>query len=314
MTKTIDTLVQDIYHLLEASPKDGGIKVPKKLMTQFSKRVLEMAERRFDFNKENDIRERPTLRISNVGKPCERQVWYGIHQPMDSIPFRGQELVKFMYGDLTEELILFLAEAAGHKVEGQQDRLEVEGVVGHRDAVIDGVLVDVKSASQFAFKKFQEGLKLEDDNFGYIGQLQTYLEGSQDDPIVTNKDRCAFLVFDKTLGHICLDIHERMKDVDIRAITRRKVEVMNSEEIPERRYAPIEDGYTKAGSFYANGNMKLAFQCGYCSFRNVCWPNHRIFLGSKGPLYLTHVEKEPRMVEIDFKGNLINKETLEISG
>lgn len=304
----IETLVEDIHALLETDPKTGEIKLPKKLINQFKKNMGDMLERRFLDTTQYGSRN--TLRISNIGKPCERQVWYGIHQPDDAIPFRGQEYMKFMYGDITEELILFLCEAAGHSVEGQQDRLEVEGVVGHRDAVIDGMLVDVKSASQYSFQKFQKGLKLEDDNFGYIGQIQTYLEASQDDPLVTEKDRCAFLVFDKSLGHIHVDIHQKM-DVDIREITRRKKETMDKDTPPERKFAPIPDGYTRQGKFYANGNEKLPFNCGYCAFRNVCYPDHRTFLGSRGPLYLTKVEKEPRMIEIDREGNQINAEQLD---
>lgn len=309
MGKQIDSLVDDIYALLETdqTDKEKAVTIPKKLINDFKRRVGEMVERRFA--NEEDFGNRNTLRISNIGKPCERQVWYSIHEPEGKVPFRGQEYMKFMYGDMTEELALFLAEAAGHKVEGRQDRLEVEGVIGHRDAVIDGVLVDVKSASQFAFKKFQDGLTLKDDNFGYIGQLQTYLEASQNDPLVTDKDRCAFFVVDKSLGHLHLDIHKRL-DVDIPAITRRKVEVMAQDTPPERAFEPIEDGYTKQGTFYPNGNLKLPFQCGYCSHRITCHPNHRVFLGSRGPLYLTHVAKEPRMVEVDFEGRQVNAEKL----
>lgn len=308
MTKTIDSLVEDIYNLLEVDPTKESVKIPKKLLNEFKKNCGDLIERRF--MSEENFGNRNTLRISNVGKPCERQVWYGIHHPEDKIPFRGQEYMKFIYGDMTEELALFLAEAAGHKVEGRQDRLEVEGVVGHRDAVIDGVLVDVKSASQYSFKKFQDGLKLSNDNFGYIGQIQTYLEASQEDPIVTDKDRCAFFVVDKSLGHLHLDIHQRMTDVDIRGITRRKVETMEKDTPPDRAFEPIDDGYTRQGTFYANGNKKLPFQCGYCPFRNRCYPDHRTFLSSRGPLYLTEVVKEPRMVEIDRDGNQINKEKL----
>lgn len=305
--KTIDTLVEDIYALLEGDPKD--FKVPDKLMKQYSKMRYEAMKRRF--SAEEEVRDRKTLRISNIGKPCERSVWYSIHRSEDAIPFRGWEQMKFLYGDDVEDLVLFLAEAAGHSVTGCQDKLEVEGVVGHRDCVIDGMLVDVKSSSQYGMEKFREGLTLDKDDFGYIGQLQTYLEASQDDPLVTIKDKCAFLVVDKSLGHIVLDVHDRM-DVDIKALTRRKVEVMASETEPPRRYAPEDDGYYKGRGpqreFVPNGNKKLPFQCGYCSFRNICWPDHRVFLGRK-PLYLTEVKREPRMVEVDFDGNLLSEPT-----
>src|SRR6266849_6159935 len=42
-----------------------------------------------------------------------------------------------------------MAKAAGHEVLGEQDELTLDGVVGHRDCVIDGCIVDVKTTSRF---------------------------------------------------------------------------------------------------------------------------------------------------------------------
>ena len=76
---------------------------------------------------------------------------------------------------MIEELVLSLAKASGHKVEGEQSKLNVHGVKGHRDAVIDGMTVDVKSCSSYAYKKFKEGKLKDDDPFGYISQLSSYV-------------------------------------------------------------------------------------------------------------------------------------------
>jgi hypothetical protein len=43
--------------------------------------------------------------------------------------------------------------------------------VGHQDAIIDGVLVDCKSASGVGFDKFKYNKLAEDDPFGYVAQL-----------------------------------------------------------------------------------------------------------------------------------------------
>ena len=48
---------------------------------------------------------------------------------------------------MIEELILTIAESSGHTVTGQQDRMRINDLAGHRDAVIDGMTIDVKSAS-----------------------------------------------------------------------------------------------------------------------------------------------------------------------
>ena len=70
-----------------------------------------------------------------------------------------------MFGDILEELLLFLAKEAGHTVTGQQDTLSISGVNGHRDAIIDGRLVDVKSASSYSFRKFKNNVKNFPQNF-----------------------------------------------------------------------------------------------------------------------------------------------------
>lgn len=279
--KTIDTLVADIHDVLGS---ESILDISEELYGRFAERMEQLMRYRF-----NGEKHEPTLRISNIGKPCFRQTWLSVHEAEKAEPLPPQARMKFLYGDMVEELLLFLAEVAGHKVEGCQDRIEVEGVVGHRDAVIDGVLIDVKSASTFSFKKFLEGRLVDDDPFGYIGQIQTYLEGSQDDPIVTDKSRCAFLVLDKTLGHICLDIHDKVP-FDVREITRKKVEDMSGPK-PERAFQPEPDG--------KSGNMKLGLQCSYCNMKHACYPNLRTFIYSNGPRYLTTVVKTPDVPEVD---------------
>ena len=68
--------------------------------------------------------------------------------------------------------------------------------------------IDVKSCSSYAFKKFKEGRLRDDDPFGYISQLSSYVYAGKDDPLVTNKTHGAFLAVDKQNGHICLDVYD----------------------------------------------------------------------------------------------------------
>lgn len=226
--------------------------------------------------------------MSNVGKPCERQLWYDINAKSEAQPLPPEAFMKFLYGDLTELLLLYLCEVSGHDVQGTQDTQEIEGIKGHRDAVIDGTVTDVKSASAYSFKKFQEHRLEEDDAFGYVDQLQSYLHAGQSDDKVRDKDRAAFLVLDKVLGHICLDIHEK-NNVSYPAIYRHKKEVVNSPEIPPRGFEPTPDG--------KSGNQKLGVQCSYCDFKYLCHPDLRTFIYSSGPTFLTQVEREPNVPE-----------------
>lgn len=281
-TKSIDTLVEDIRNLFDT----GIVDFDERYTREFSEAVSSTVHARLD---KASITRTPTLRMSNLGTPCERKLWYEINTPNLGEPLPADAKIKFMYGDILEEFLLFLAEVAGHKVEGRQDELVVNGVVGHRDAVIDGTLVDVKSASTYSFNKFRDRSLFDDDPFGYITQLQTYLEASQDDPLVTNKDFAYFLAIDKTLGHICLLEVPRAKK-DLNNLVEQKRNMVNHPNPPIRSYTDEPDG--------KSGNRKLCLNCSYCQFKQTCWPSLRTFLYSGRPRDLTVVSREPNVPEL----------------
>lgn len=280
--KQIETLVDDIYKLLgDGLPED----FPEEKVNEFGLSLARLLVSRMD----GDKNRQPGLRMSNIGKPCERQLYYSINHSDKQEKLQPWVRIKFLFGDILEHLLLFLADASGHDVQGTQDEQEIEGIKGHRDAVIDGMVVDVKSASSPAFKKFAEHRLEEDDSFGYVDQIQSYLYAAKDDDLVTNKTEAAFLVIDKTLGKICLDVHEA-KGFDYAALFRYKKAVVDGPEIPDRSFDPVKDG--------ESGNKKLPMNCSYCDFKKTCHHGLRTFLFAKGPVYLTTVKREPNVPEI----------------
>jgi hypothetical protein len=287
--KTIETLVTDIHALFDPSkPRD----IPESLFSEIGGRISDVLRNRF---KQPD--KLPSLRLSGIGTP-DRKLWFQVHHPERGEPLTPDTRVKFLFGDILEEFLLFLVQAAGHTVEGRQDELDISGVKGHRDCVIDGHLVDCKSASSRSFDKFaSHGLKEGTDPFGYLDQLNSYLFASQDDPLVTDKDTASFLVMDKTLGHICLDTYPR-NDIDYNQLVAEKRGVLALTEPPkELCYEPIPDG--------KSGNMKLPVSCSYCPFKWECHPTLRKFLYSSGPVYLTDVKKVPRVIEVTKEGDVV---------
>lgn len=227
--------------------------------------------------------EKPALRMSNLGTKCLRKLWYTVNRPEKAEPLRPEARLKFLYGDIVETLVIWLSKIAGHEVTGEQTELEIGGVKGHRDALIDGTLVDVKSASTFSFKKFQEGLEPGSDAFGYLDQLGAYAYAGE------NRE-AAFLALDKTLGHITVDKHNGLGDKDYGKFVEERKAIIAQPEPPERGYFDEPDG--------KSGNRKLAMECGYCPFRAHCWPGLRTFIYSNGPRYLTNVIREPDVPEI----------------
>ena len=218
---------------------------------------------------------------------------YSIHHHGEGEELLPSTHLKFLYGDILEDLLLSLAVAAGHTVEGHQDEMEIAGIKGHRDAVIDGVTVDVKSASTYSFKKFETNTLKEgtNDGFGYIKQLSSYVYAGKDDPLVKDKTGGAFLVIDKTLGKICLDyypFHDELKHME--DFYEERKDMASSTSPPPKGFEPEPDG--------KSGNEKLGFQCSYCPFKKLCYPDLRVFSSFRGPVYLSTVKKEPRMNEI----------------
>ena len=247
-----------------------------------------------------------TLRMSNIGRPCVRQLWLEKNFPQSVIQPSPSNKLKFSFGDLTEEYLIFLAELAGYRVETRQKEAELFGIKGHRDVVINGWMVDVKSASSFSFQKFKDHLTPEQDAFGYITQLMSYLEDAQDDPVVIEKNKAAFLVFDKQHGHICLDIHERDPNFNWEEFYEARKTIVNGPDIPDRAFQAKPDGYKnpKTKEFVPNGNEYLDVNCSYCPVKHKCWDNIRTFIYYGGkPKYFTKIVegKEPKVLEITEK-------------
>jgi len=271
--KELTTLVKDIYGLLGSGHKcdTNNLAALGTAITQSVEKVLS----------EDPV---PSLRMSKIGSKCDRKLWYTVNEPNKAEPLPPEVRFKFAFGHILEELVLFLAKEAGHSVEGTQDTLTIAGVKGHRDAVVDGVLVDVKSASSYSFKKFEDGLTSDKDSFGYLDQLGAYLYASQDDPVVVHKDRAAFIAVDKTLGHITVDVQPNTyKNYD--KVVAEKKAVITQKEPPPRAFSDEPDG--------KSGNRKLGTECSYCAFKNNCWSGLQTYIYSSGPRYLTRVVREP---------------------
>lgn len=278
----LESLVGDIYKVIEGN---GGWNAT--ISRAFGSELGELALQRFETKQE----PRSKLSMSSLGVPCKIKLWYKINKVDLAEEPRPNALLKFFFGDMIESLVLNLAVAAGHRVEGQQSRMEINGIKGHRDAVIDGVTVDVKSASPMSFKKFKEGRLREDDPFGYISQLSSYVYAAKDDDLVVDKQRGAFLVVDKVNGHIHLDVHDFSEELKTKEQEVEDIKKVVKGPKPTERLEPVPQSKDSL-------NTKLCTQCSYCEYRKDCWPEARTFLYSHGPVHLVHVEKEPRVTEI----------------
>jgi len=180
------------------------------------------------------------LRMSILGKPS-RQLWYDKFSPKDKKEENAGLNLKFLYGHIIEHLVLYLAELAGHKIEDQQMKVEIDGVTGHIDSKIDGEICDVKSASSFSFKKFQTGEIVGDDPFGYHAQLSGYetANGTKDG---------GFLVVDKSTGDICFYKPDDMAKPNVKTLIKDLKNTLEQDTPPEKCY-PYKEA-KESNNFY----------------------------------------------------------------
>lgn len=276
----IKTLIPDIYQRLAS-----GEPFNKEDVDEFANSLARKLASRL-----SEERGTTRLRLSNWASPCERQLWYKVNRPdvVEELPANAR--LKFLFGDVLEELLLFLARASGHEVLGEQDELEVAGVQGHRDGIIDGHLVDAKSASPYGFLKFKNHSLEREDSFGYLGQLETYFSASRDDPRLTDTTGASFLAVNKVSGDLALDTYNFDRGHSLVESIQRKKLMLARPTPPPRGFAPEPMG--------AKGNQKLPTACSYCPVKAACHPGLRAFAYSSGPVYLTEVCETPKVPEI----------------
>ena len=282
--KNIDTIVEDIYSLFEKKNEELTEKEVDKCIDDFANSVKIHVK---DFLKELP-QDKPRLRLSTIGRP-DRQLWYDFKKPHNE-PLAPSTRIKFLYGYILEELLIMLASISGHKVTQQQKQVEVEGGKGHQDCFIDGVLVDCKSASGRGYTKFKYNNLASDDPFGYISQISAYAEGN-------GVDEAGFLVINKSTGEICYTKVHSLEMINAKKRIQKIKQVVNSNTPPDKCYQAVPDG--------KSGNYKLDTACMYCNYKFDCWSDAndgkglRVFNYSTGKRYLTKVEKEPNVDEVN---------------
>jgi hypothetical protein len=285
--KLITNLIPDIYDLMKR--KDGWFHAD--LAQSFSESVSKRLQEQL-----GEERRKPTLRLSGMGPRCPCALWHSIHTPELAEPLPPWAEIKYTYGHIIEAMAIMLARASGHTVTGEQDHVEVDGIVGHRDCVVDGSIVDVKSTSSRGFIKFKDGSIEQDDPFGYLDQLDGYLVGSLNDPLVTNKESAYLLAIDKQLGHMVLYEHKiREQHIHNRIALFKSIVGLPS--APQCECGTVADG--------KSGNLRLDVKASYSPFKHCCFPKLRTFLYSDGPRYLTKVVRKPDVTEVDRYGKVI---------
>ena len=185
---------------------------------------------------------------------------------------------------LLRSVLLLLVREAGYSVTDEQKEVVLNGVKGHIDCKINGYVVDIKSASDYGFRKFKNGFH-NDDDFGYIGQLSGYVDAE-------GGDVGFFLAMNKSTGELALLEVDSIDMINASGrIDHLRFILSDKEALPP----PCEEPKIEKSS----GNKKLPRICRFCEYKQDCWPNLRGFKYSRGVTYFTEIFKEPRVEEVN---------------
>lgn len=244
-------------------------------------------------------REHGKLWASDIGKPCVRQLYYEFTEPAAKEPLTTSAKIKFLYGNVIEEMIIALVRATGkYTISREQERYEhtteVGWVVsGRADLMIDNIMVDVKSTSTFSYKDYTtNGVTLINDKWGYKEQVNFYAACEEIQQGKELDDR-GILFVDKQLGHVSYVPVAKDKLILPRAdlLTKYLDKILYDNTVPPRITMAEEAADPR-------GNVKLGTICSYCPFKKKCWPELRTFIYSRGPVYLTQIKNTPNVPEV----------------
>lgn len=209
-----------------------------------------------------------TLRMSNIGRPtC--QLWYAKNKPEVALPRPTTFVMNMMIGDIVEAVFKAILTESGVSYE-ENESAEVtfdSGVTvkGTSDISMDGVVDDIKSASDWSYKnKFESYEKLSAmDDFGYVAQLAGYAKG-------LNKKAGGWWVINKATGDFkyvaanTLDVDKECNKINT---SIKKLEANNF----ERCFEPETEFFRGKST----GNKILCKTCSFCDYKKDCWPTLR---------------------------------------
>lgn len=269
--------VRAVQHMLSDLSHTGKVEPNMGLLAKAGANMARHLSRRVAKPQARTPGVMPTVYASDIGKECLRQTWFKAwHGHKFPSNIDGPTNWRFMHGDLLEEAVLYMLEQVGADVQLRQHPVEyvLDGVrfSGRIDAVIEGVTVDVKTMSEYAFSKADPVAypKPGDDPWGYGYQLAFYdsqlisLTGSVQYPP-------HFLAIDKVHGDMKLlqldDTYLDTLNIRLESVAHA---VGSGIAVPAG-VAPVPDKVGKV----------LHKNCQLCPFITNCWQGQ----GVKGLVY-----------------------------
>tara|TARA_Y100001937_G_C7122552_1_gene333328 strand:- start:1135 stop:2028 length:894 start_codon:yes stop_codon:yes gene_type:complete len=254
----------------------GEVNVSPESISNFSKDCTDAITKQMNRGDEGY-----RIRMSGLGRPLCQQL---LEREGHREEMEYNAIFRFLFGDLTEAVVMMMLREAGVEIVDFQRPVELE-IAGHkikgtldvilRDELGEEKVWDIKSASEWAYKyKYTgaggyEAIK-RDDPFGYAMQGFLYAEA-------TGLPFGGWIVVNKSSGEIAVvdvpdwcqdDKKEYLKDAV------RRVKILTDPSVkPRIDFKDEFETFRKDGEDVRTGNKVLARQCGMCGFKHHCWPN-----------------------------------------
>lgn len=264
---------------------DGKASMPAPVIAEVAADVQEALTKQF----QDDAKKREfKLRMSNIGRPtC--QLWMQKNHPDLAEAKPVSFKINMLIGDIVEAV--FKGILRGAKVHFQSnDRVTLDlgngkEISGEYDMVLDGKVDDIKSASPWSYdNKFSDFHTLNsDDTFGYVSQLVGYAKAA-------DKEVGGWWVVNKVNGDFkYVSASEADTDHVLEKI-EETYDYIDKDKPFERCFEAVPETYRGK----ASGNMKLCKTCGWCDYKNKCWPDlqalpSKVYKGGKTPPTVEYV-------------------------
>lgn len=294
---TIDTLIADINMVLE---NHTSVDEDKEVFKAFAVGAVTSLRRRMSAQEARPRRwhtpEIPVLYGSEVGEECGRKMVYKFNEDKaDPEPMQPHTYLKFMYGDLLEHVMVALILHTGHTVRHLQAKLEADcgtaRVAGRPDITVDGICLDIKTMSPFAFKRLVQG---DTGSFGYAEQVSWYYHALRKEGRL-DAGPVGILAIDKVSGKIHLQL---FAPIDL-AVLANNVSLL-AHDIRAYKTSNMLPMQLPSVPYGKSGNMMLDLKCRYCPFKWECWKMSnetnglKAYAYSSGPVWFTKIKRAPR--------------------
>ena len=207
---------------------------------------------------------RDYLGMSGIGDPCARKLWLSF-RGYDPLPLDGRAAMIFDLGSRVEEAVLHWLEAAGYRIEGQQQDFSAhEGFFrGHCDGIIYGVterahILEIKSANDKKFQAFKaKGIAAVSPT--YYAQVQCYMGFS-------GLERALWVVMNKNTCEIYTERCHFSRD-DFEALRKKALDIICALDMPAKTEGMCE--WCEQRSWCNGTGMQTRKTCGTCTFLDM---------------------------------------------